>query len=92
MNKNIYKIFVSGSDRHRFKQLIDTFEDINRRIIDVTQGNLFVRVLVELTDEEITIIKLSFSTEECIVLSGTDADMNKSLYASLIEGIFKPRM
>jgi len=89
---NLYKIFLSGSERLRFKEFIKDFDDINARIIKKDDGNLFVRVIIELTDEEVTLIKLAFSNDDCLILSGTEADMNKDLYANLIEQRFKPRV
>jgi hypothetical protein len=81
--QNVYKIFVTRPADERLKEILNSFDNIKSRIFEETKAKKFSRLFVDLTDEEIVVIKLAISSDEISIT--IDTDMNAALFDAHFE-------
>jgi hypothetical protein len=85
MDNNTYKIFVMYTSEDRVNEILNTFKDINNRIISETKGKMFTRFIVELSDEELMIMKLSINPDDSLITIVESTDTSVALFDAHVE-------
>jgi len=84
MIEKIHRIYINGGERKRFFEIINKFEDINQKIISNQEAKQFSRVIIELTEEELTLLTISFDPEHLVILDAKEEDVAGNLYDQLM--------
>lgn len=85
MNYITARYYITNQIHDRFKEILYGFEDIEMRIVEESETKIFSRYVVELTEEEITVLSLGLDPSEGVVSIQSHPHPSTALLDSAVE-------